>query len=134
MFLLSMTSLCHVIHVITNSCSLQVQFNTEVYPEKIEVYETYHSGAVKRLELMQPNKKWFTIWHTETVQSIKQLRVFSPNFEVSLKRKMIHEYFNTLFLFETCAFHMIRFLRDLDMIGEDCLLFLSTSNFYTSAE
>ena len=62
---------------------LQIKFNKKVYTEKIEIYETYHSGAVKRLQLMQPNNKWYTVWQTENVKSIEKLRTFSPDFNVS---------------------------------------------------
>ena len=64
-------------------CFFQVQFNRKVFPEKVEIYETYNSGAVKRLQFKRPNNKWYTVWQVATVQYIKKLRVFSPNFEVS---------------------------------------------------
>ena len=65
------------------SVFFQIQFDRKVYPDKIEIYETYNSGAVKKLQLMQPDNKWYTVWQTDAVQSIKILRTFSPHFEVS---------------------------------------------------
>ena len=62
---------------------LQVQYLRKVYPEKVEIYETYNAGAVKRLQFLQPNNKWYTAWETVNVQHIKKLRIFTPNFKVS---------------------------------------------------
>ena len=62
--------------------SYKVRFQQKVFPEKVEIYETWYSGAVKRIQFMQPNDKWYTVWETTTVQYLKMLRTFSPDFDV----------------------------------------------------
>ena len=85
--------------------SYKVRFQQKVYPEKIEIHETWHSGAVKRIQVMQPNSEWYTIWETTTVQYLQTLRTFSPHFEVSLfqlsstMNKVTSNIFSSLLMF-----------------------------------
>ena len=87
--LLRLSIVCGVLVFFIRLCEIstpfssQVQFQTKVYPEKVEIYETYNAGAVKRLQFLQPNSKWLTAWETTTMQHIQKIRVFSPTFEVS---------------------------------------------------
>ena len=60
----------------------QVQFARKVFSEKIDIYETFKSGSVKKIQLMQPDGKWYTAWETDTVQLLKEKRVFSPTLKV----------------------------------------------------
>ena len=65
------------------TCLFKVQFSKKVFPTKIEIYESYKAGAVKRVQFLQPNSKWYTAWEIDTVQKLEQLRIFSPRFQVS---------------------------------------------------
>ena len=67
-----------------SSITLQVQFEKKVFVEAFEIYETFNSGALKRIEVMQPNNKWYTVWQTATAHLINKMRTFSPKFDVSV--------------------------------------------------
>ena len=61
---------------------LQVKFSTKIFPKKIEIYESYNSGAVKMIEFMRPDNIWHIVWKTDAVQKIEKLRTFTPAIEV----------------------------------------------------
>ena len=44
----------------------QVQFARKVFPENIDIYETFNSGSVNKIQVMQPDSKWYTAWETDT--------------------------------------------------------------------
>ena len=63
-----------LIQMHTLPCYLQVQFAKKVFPKKIEIYETFNSGAVKKIQMLQPDCKWNTVWKTNSTQHIKKAR------------------------------------------------------------
>ena len=63
----------------------QVKFEKKLIPEKIEIYESYNSGAVKRMQILQEGNTWYTVWQTDAVQHIKELRTFSPPLQVCIE-------------------------------------------------
>ncbi|CAF3318694.1 unnamed protein product [Rotaria socialis] len=56
-----------------------VEFEEVVYPERIDIYETYNSGAVVKVLARngKVNSEWETVWKTETPQIQEQSRIFS---------------------------------------------------------
>lgn len=62
----------------------QVEFLQKLFIEKIDIYETYHAGAVKRVQAKHPNGSWYTVWQTQKVSVIKSSRIFSPSFDVCI--------------------------------------------------
>ena len=63
--------------------NIQVKFEDIVYPEEIEVYETKNSGTLKRIEILQPDNEWFSLWETDTLRTIPHPFLFIPEFHVS---------------------------------------------------
>ena len=61
----------------------KVQFARNVFPEKIEIYETFQAGAVIKIQVMQPDSKLFTLWESNTDQHITTARIFAPTLKVS---------------------------------------------------
>ena len=51
----------------------QVKFEKKVYPEMLEIQETYNGGAVKKIEIIQPDNNWYSFWKTYHV-SRRQFR------------------------------------------------------------
>lgn len=60
---------------------LEVEFEEKIFIEKVDIYETYHAGSVKRIKAKRPNGGWFVVWETPKVCVIKSSRIFSPPFE-----------------------------------------------------
>ena len=71
------------LHMLYNLFS-QVEFLQKLFIEKIDIYETYHAGAVKRVLAKHPNGSWYTVWQTQKVSVIKSSRIFSPSFDVCI--------------------------------------------------
>ena len=74
----------------TSLRAFKVRFQQKVYPEKVEIYETWYSGSAKRVQFMHPNGNWYTVWETTTVQYLRALRIFYPEFDVSLSHDNMH--------------------------------------------
>ncbi|XP_076075167.1 uncharacterized protein LOC143046075 isoform X1 [Mytilus galloprovincialis] len=60
---------------------IEVEFEQEMYIQKIEIYETYHAGAVKTISARKPDNGYEVIWKTKSVTNINSSRIFSPNFK-----------------------------------------------------
>ncbi|KAK3103876.1 hypothetical protein FSP39_022583 [Pinctada imbricata] len=60
---------------------LTVKFDKKVFMEEMRIYETYHGGAIKQIQVLLPGSRWMTIWETTSVEVISQSRIFSPQFE-----------------------------------------------------
>ena len=74
----------------------QVEFAKDVFPEKIEIFETFNAGAVQKIQVMQPDNKWYTAWETATVQRMEMKRTFSPNISVCMDRHIYNKEVNYL--------------------------------------
>ena len=66
-----------------------MKFAKEVFPEGVEIYETYNGGAVKEVQVLQTNGKWYTVYETNTVQRIQHLRKLNIRFQVSLSNILV---------------------------------------------
>ena len=60
-----------------------MKFAKNVFPEGVEIYENYNGGAVKEVQVMQSNGKWYTVWESSTVQRFQYLRKLTIRFQVS---------------------------------------------------
>ena len=60
----------------------KVSFKRKLYIAKINIYETFHSGGVKEVKVMNPSGNWTTIWSTSAVQDNANSTIFSPSFQV----------------------------------------------------
>ncbi|CAC5409331.1 unnamed protein product [Mytilus coruscus] len=60
---------------------IEVEFEQEIYIQKIEIYETYHAGAVKTISARKPNNNYEVIWNTKSVTNMNCSRIFSPDFK-----------------------------------------------------
>ncbi|XP_052071152.1 uncharacterized protein LOC127709590 [Mytilus californianus] len=58
---------------------IEVEFDQEIYIQKIEIYETYHAGAVKTISARKPNNNYEVIWNTKSVTNMNRSRIFSPD-------------------------------------------------------
>ena len=61
---------------------IELEFPQEVYVTKINIFETYHAGAITRIQLR--NKKlgaWITAWENSHPLNIDSSRMFSPSLE-----------------------------------------------------
>ncbi|CAF3427916.1 unnamed protein product [Rotaria sp. Silwood1] len=56
-----------------------VEFERAVYPEQIDIYETFHPGAVVKVLARngKDNSEWETVWETAVPHSEGQSRIFS---------------------------------------------------------
>ena len=61
-----------------------MKFENEVFPTKVEIYETYNAGAVKEVQILQPDGEWMTVWSTDSVQRIQTIRTFAPPLQVGV--------------------------------------------------
>ncbi|KAJ8319077.1 hypothetical protein KUTeg_004168 [Tegillarca granosa] len=64
---------------------VELKFEEKIYIEKINVYETFHGGAVSCIKVKTPEEKWEAIWtaEEEDFDDITQSRIFSPTINVS---------------------------------------------------
>ncbi|CAC5388660.1 unnamed protein product [Mytilus coruscus] len=62
---------------------IEVEFKQAIYIQKIDIYETYHTGGVKTISARKPNtdNKYEVIWQTKSVTNMKSSRIFSPDFK-----------------------------------------------------
>lgn len=62
---------------------IEIEFPKEIYVEKLNIYETYHGGAITKIKLK--NKKsnnWKTVWESSVgALNIEESRIFSPELE-----------------------------------------------------
>ena len=70
---------------------LQVEFEEEVYIDRVDIYETYHAGAVTRVAAKDDGGSWVTLWSGEA-KVIKSSRIFSPTIQVSIIKINIFYY------------------------------------------
>ncbi|XP_064643279.1 uncharacterized protein LOC135497364 [Lineus longissimus] len=62
---------------------LKMTFERAVYVTRIDVYETFHAGGVKKIDLLHPSGEWVQVWQTEKVSNIEQSRIFTPPLDLS---------------------------------------------------
>lgn len=70
---------------------LELSFETEVFVEKIRLYENYNGGACTRLEALNPaTNEYVQLWSTDQVQHFSHYSIFEPAFKTStFKAKQI---------------------------------------------
>lgn len=63
-----------------------MKFEEKVFIEKINIYETFHGGAVSCIKVRPPEGKWEAVWtaEEEDFDDITQSRIFSPTIKVSM--------------------------------------------------
>ena len=59
----------------------QVSIDEPVFIYTIEIYETYHAGAVKEVSVRHEQRGWVTVW-SGSPQVIKSSRIFKPDLRV----------------------------------------------------
>jgi hypothetical protein len=63
--------------------SFQVEFAESLMITGIDIYETYHAGAVVKIAAKKlPLEEWRTIWQTNHAQVLDSSRIFSPPLNV----------------------------------------------------
>ena len=55
-----------------------MEFADPVYLVELEIYETYHAGAVHRISALNPQGTWVVIWTGEQTL-IESSRIFKPS-------------------------------------------------------
>ena len=66
---------------------IELEFPLEIYVSQVNIYETYHCGAVVGVQLKDAaTNKWQVVWQSETGRAlnIEHSRIFSPPFEPTL--------------------------------------------------
>lgn len=59
---------------------IQLKFQKKVFLHEINIYETYHSGGVKKISAKDMQGNWVMIYKTHRLQSIEKSRIFTPSF------------------------------------------------------
>lgn len=54
-----------------------------MYPQEINVYETYHAGGTKKVQGKTDSGTWFTLYETDKIELIKESRIFKVPLKVS---------------------------------------------------
>ncbi|KAK3091302.1 hypothetical protein FSP39_018785 [Pinctada imbricata] len=57
---------------------VELCYEEAVFIDEINIYETYHAGAVKRVAAKNPTGHWETIYETPRCQKINKSRIFTP--------------------------------------------------------
>ena len=78
----SMSALRMLSHMETGTI-LQIEFAKKVYMDRVDIYETYHAGAVTRVAARDNSGSWITLW-SGRAQDIDHSRIFTPPIEVSI--------------------------------------------------
>jgi hypothetical protein len=61
---------------------LELEFESPVYIEKVNVYENLRGGAVTKIETYNPiNNEYSTLWSCESPTLIEHYNIFSPSFD-----------------------------------------------------
>lgn len=69
---------------------MQLGYDTAVHVSGINIYETLHSGGVKRVSVRSPGGTWETLWETGKVEVFQESRIFSPDIKVSVSTAVAH--------------------------------------------
>jgi speckle-type POZ protein len=59
---------------------IELEFEQELFVTRLNIYETYHAGAIRRIKLKNRDE-WVTVWQVERVQNIVNSRIFSPELQ-----------------------------------------------------
>ncbi|XP_048247981.1 speckle-type POZ protein-like [Haliotis rufescens] len=62
-----------------NKQFIELGYDTAVHVSGINIYETLHSGGVKRVSVRSPGGTWETLWETGKVKVFQESRIFSPD-------------------------------------------------------
>ena len=65
------------------SVLMQVQFVNKIYLEQLDIYETFHGGAVVSVSAYDESGQMHVLWSTSQPSNIESSRIFSPSFTVS---------------------------------------------------
>ncbi|XP_048237179.1 uncharacterized protein LOC125372143 [Haliotis rufescens] len=58
---------------------IEVQISQSLYITKVDIYETYHAGGVKRVSAWNPStSSWDVLWQVSAVSVLAASRIFSP--------------------------------------------------------
>ena len=55
-----------------------MEFDQVVRPYGIDIYETFHGGAVVRVQGKDADGNWVTFWEADAPQDVTTANVFSP--------------------------------------------------------
>ncbi|XP_048760253.2 F-box/LRR-repeat protein 4-like [Ostrea edulis] len=55
---------------------VELKYEQKVYPQEINVYETYHAGGTKKVQGKTDSGTWFTLYETDKIELIKESRIF----------------------------------------------------------
>ena len=61
----------------------QLGYNTTVRPTAINIYETFHPGAVVTVKAQNVDGEWLTIWSKAEAEKMTESRIFSLDFKAS---------------------------------------------------
>ena len=64
---------------------IQVKFANKVYLEQLDIYETFHGGAVVSVAAYDESGQKHVLWSTSQPSNVESSRIFSPSFTVSSK-------------------------------------------------
>ena len=63
----------------TNDQFIEIKYPQEIFVLEINIYETYHCGAIVKIKLKDlSTDEWKIVWETETASHIENSRIFSP--------------------------------------------------------
>ena len=54
-------------------------FETELFVKQVNIYETYHPGAIVKIKFWKKTS-WDTIWEMPEPSNLDHSRIFSPEF------------------------------------------------------
>lgn len=59
---------------------IELEYPQELFVTRLNIYETYHGGAIKRIKLKNKGE-WVTVWQVERAQNIAVSRIFTPELQ-----------------------------------------------------
>jgi hypothetical protein len=69
---------------------IELEYPDELIITKLNIYETFHAGAVIRIKLKNRFNIWETVWETSNAQNLETSRIFSPVLRsVTFKTKFV---------------------------------------------
>ena len=64
---------------------MQVNYETSVQIERIDIYETWHGGGVVKVSAQETGtNNWHILWSVPQPTLVTTSRIFTPTFSVSI--------------------------------------------------
>ena len=62
---------------------LEVGFETSVFISSVKIYENYHGGAVTKIEALNGENNYVTLWSAVSPATTTQYNIFQPQFSIT---------------------------------------------------